>query len=115
MSGAAPSSPKSSADLDDTARVTLDKQAQWLQQYPQWKVKLQGFADDPGSAAQQTALSQKRADAVRDYLVSQGNYRRSHESQGLRARPAGVGDCAGIECTSQNRRVITNPQEVPDF
>jgi peptidoglycan-associated lipoprotein len=26
-----------------------------------------------------------------------------------------VGDCADIECTAQNRRVITNPQEEPDF
>src|SRR6478736_2011495 len=43
---------QSSAELDETARVTLDKQVQWLQQNPQWKVKLQGFADDPGSAAQ---------------------------------------------------------------
>ena len=82
---------QSSAELDDTARVTLDKQAQWLQQYPHWKVKLQGFADDPGSAAQQTTLSQKRADAVRDYLVSRGISRRSPESQGLRARPPGGG------------------------
>src|SRR5262244_2108514 len=29
---------QSSAELDDTARATLDKQAQWLGQYPQWKV-----------------------------------------------------------------------------
>ena len=63
---------KSSADSMIRRAVTLDKQAQWLQQYPQWKVKLQGFADDPGTPAQQTALSQKRADAVRDYLVAKG-------------------------------------------
>src|SRR4051812_5167138 len=52
---------QSSAALDDTARTTLDKQAQWLNQYPQWKVKLQGSADDPGAPAAQKALSQKRA------------------------------------------------------
>jgi peptidoglycan-associated lipoprotein len=40
-----------SAALDDTARVTVEKQAQWLSKYPQWPVKLQGFADDPGSDA----------------------------------------------------------------
>src|SRR6266511_2974624 len=50
---------QSSAELDETARTTLEKQAQWLRQYPSWKAKLQGFADDPGSAAQQSALSQK--------------------------------------------------------
>jgi peptidoglycan-associated lipoprotein len=105
---------ESSAELDDTARVTLDKQAQWLQQYPQWKVKLQGFADDPGSTAQQTSLSQKRADAVLNYLVSKGISAERLKAKGY-GRDRLVGDCAGIECKSQNRRVVTNPQEAPDF
>jgi peptidoglycan-associated lipoprotein len=103
-----------SADLDDTARVTLDKQAQWLQQYPQWKVKLQGFADDPGSTAQQTTLSQKRADAARDYLVSRGISADRMKAKGY-GRDRLVSDCVDIECKAQNRRVITNPQEAPDF
>jgi peptidoglycan-associated lipoprotein len=103
-----------SAALDDTARMTLDKQAMWLSDHPQWKVKLQGFADDPGSAAQQTALSQKRADAVRDYLVSKGIAKERMRAKGY-GRDRLVGDCADIECKAQNRRVITNPQEVADF
>jgi peptidoglycan-associated lipoprotein len=103
-----------SATLDDTARVTLDKQAMWLNDHPQWKVKLQGFADDPGSAAQQTALSQKRADAVRDYLAAKGIPKERMRAKGY-GRDRLVGDCADIECKAQNRRVITNPQEVADF
>lgn len=103
-----------SATLDDTARVTLDKQAMWLSEHPQWKVKLQGFADDPGSAAQQTALSQKRADAVRDYLAAKGVAKERMRAKGY-GRDRLVGDCADIECKAQNRRVITNPQEVADF
>ena len=103
-----------SATLDDTARVTLDKQAMWLSEHPQWKVKLQGFADDPGSAAQQTALSQKRADAVRDYLAAKGIPKERMRAKGY-GRNRLVGDCADIECKAQNRRVITNPQEVADF
>jgi peptidoglycan-associated lipoprotein len=103
-----------SATLDDTARVTLDKQAMWLNDHPQWKVKLQGFADDPGSAAQQTALSQKRADAVRDYLAAKGIPKERMRAKGY-GRNRLVGDCADIECKAQNRRVITNPQEVADF
>jgi peptidoglycan-associated lipoprotein len=105
---------QSSATLDDTARLTLDKQAQWLLQYPHWKVKLQGFADDPGSAAEQKTLSQKRADAVRAYLASKGVGTDRMKAKGY-GRDRLVGDCADIECTSQNRRVITNPQEEPDF
>ena len=96
--------------LDDTARVTIAKQAQWLNDNPQWQVKLQGFADDPGSDAQQLSLSQKRADAVRNELIAQG-------VAGGRAKAKGygherlVGDCAELECKAQNRRVITNLQD----
>ena len=99
-----------SAALDDTARVTIAKQAQWLNANPQWQVKLQGFADDPGSDAQQLTLSQKRADAVRNELIAQG-------VAGSRAKATGygrdrlVGACAEIECKAQNRRVVTNLQD----
>jgi peptidoglycan-associated lipoprotein len=103
-----------SAALDETAKVTLDKQAMWLNQHSDWKVKLQGFADDPGSASQQKALSQKRADAVKDYLASRGISPDRMKAKGY-GRDRLVGDCADIECQSQNRRVITNPQEAPDF
>jgi peptidoglycan-associated lipoprotein len=103
-----------SAALDETAKVTLDKQALWLNQHPQWKVKLQGFADDPGTTAEQKALSQQRADAVRDYLASKGISPDRLKAKGY-GRDRLVGDCADIECKAQNRRVITNPQEVPDF
>jgi peptidoglycan-associated lipoprotein len=88
---------QSSAELDDTARVTLEKQAQWLRQYPQWKVKVQGFADDPGSPAQQTQLSQRRAEAVRDFLASKGVSPDRMKSKGY-GRDRLVGDCADIEC-----------------
>jgi peptidoglycan-associated lipoprotein len=103
-----------SAELDSTARVTIANQAQWLNKYPQWKVKLQGFADDPGSDAQQLALSQKRADAVRNHLVAQGVAPERVKAKGY-GRDRLVGDCADIECKAQNRRVITNPQDAPDF
>ena len=37
-------------DLDDTAKVTLKAQAEWLQTYTDYKVKIQGFTDDPTQA-----------------------------------------------------------------
>lgn len=103
-----------SAELDQTAKVTLQKQAQWLQQYPQWKVKLQGFADDPGGPEQNTAISQKRADAVRTYLASLGVAPDRMLAKGY-GRDRLVQDCPDISCKAQNRRVITNPQENPEF
>lgn len=96
-----------SSELDSVAKETLDKQAAWLTRYPSWSVKIQGFADDPGSKEANTALSAKRAQAVRSYLAAQG----VAES---RMRPKGYGrerlvrDCADLSCKSQNRRVITN-------
>ena len=103
-----------SADLDDTARVTLDKQVQWLNQYPQWKIKLQGFADDPGTPTAQKSLSQRRAESVRIISLRMaslptGCWPRATAASGL------VADCADISCKSQNRRVITNPQESAEF
>lgn len=104
----------SSADLDDTARVTLDKQVQWLNQYPQWKIKLQGFADDPGTPTAQKSLSQRRAELVRNYLASHGIAPDRMLAKGY-GRERLVADCADISCKSQNRRVITNPQENAEF
>jgi peptidoglycan-associated lipoprotein len=103
-----------SAALDDTARATLDKQAQWLNQHPNWKVKLQGSADDPGSPQAQTALSQKRADAVKNYLASLGIGPERMLAKGYGREKIGD-DCPEIECKAQNRRVVTNLQENPEF
>lgn len=105
---------QASAELDDTARVTLDKQAEWLNQYPQWKVKLQGSADDPGTVAAQKSLSQKRADAVRNYLSSRGIAPERMLAKGYGRDKIGE-DCPEIECKSQNRRVVTNLQDNPEF
>jgi len=105
---------KGSAALDDTARATLDKQASWLTQYPQWKVKVQGSADDPGGIDAQRALSQQRADAVKNYLASLGVAPERMLAKGYGREKIGEA-CPEIECQAQNRRVITNLQENPEF
>lgn len=101
-----------SATLDDTAKVTLQKQAEWLNRYPNWPVKIQGFADDPGSASDNKSLSKRRADSVREYLISLGVAPDRLGTKGY-GRDRLVRDCADISCTSQNRRVITNLQDEP--
>lgn len=103
-----------SAELDETARMTIDKQAEWLRKYPHWKAKLQGSADDPGDPETQKILSQKRADAVRDYLALKGIARERMLAKGYGRDRIGA-DCPEIECQSQNRRVITNLQENAEF
>ena len=61
-----------SAELDEVAKVTLQKQADWLARYTGYKIKIEGFADDGGAADSNKTLGLKRADAVRAYLVSLG-------------------------------------------
>lgn len=51
----------------------LDKFANVVQKhYPGAKVTVEGFADPAGSVQYNLALSQRRADAVRDYITSKG-------------------------------------------
>lgn len=103
---------ENSAALDSTAKETLDKQVAWLSQYPQVQVKIQGFADDPGGESANVALSQKRADAVRNYLISRGVSANRVTSKGYGTQRK-VRDCPDLACKAQNRRVVTNPQNAP--
>jgi peptidoglycan-associated lipoprotein len=96
-----------SAELDSVARTTLDQQAAWLVKNPRWLVKLQGFADDSGSDAQQVALSQKRADAAMAYLVSKGVDAKRMWAKGY-GKDREVRACTDRSCKVQNRRVVTN-------
>ncbi len=53
-------------------RTILDRQAQWLQQYPRIGVWVAGNCDERGTEEYNLALGQRRADAGRDYLASRG-------------------------------------------
>src|SRR5579875_2451949 len=62
-----------SSDLTPQARATLDKQAQWLTNYTQYsQFTVEGHADERGTREYNIALGARRAQAVRDYLVSRG-------------------------------------------
>lgn len=98
---------ESSANLDDTARATIDNQVAFLQKYPKWFAKLQGFADDPGSAAKMTQLSQQRADAVMNYMISRGVAANRLWAKGY-GKDREVRSCSERACKVQNRRVVTN-------
>jgi peptidoglycan-associated lipoprotein len=53
-------------------RQTLDRQAQWLNRYPRVAVRVEGNCDDRGTREYNLALGGRRADAVKQYLVTQG-------------------------------------------
>lgn len=61
-----------SHQLRPDARATLEKQAQWLRQNPGVTVAVEGHADERGTRDYNLALGERRATAVRDYLVALG-------------------------------------------
>lgn len=61
-----------SAALDDDAKRILQRQAHWMRQFPELRYRIYGHTDLVGSDAYNMRLGQRRANAVRDYLVHQG-------------------------------------------
>jgi peptidoglycan-associated lipoprotein len=59
-------------DLDDPAQQTVQENANWLKANPGVAISIAGNADERGNIAYNLGLSQKRAEAVRDALVSLG-------------------------------------------
>jgi peptidoglycan-associated lipoprotein len=54
------------------AGPVLDAQAAWLGRYPAVQIRVEGNADERGTREYNLALGARRANAVRDYLVSRG-------------------------------------------
>ena len=61
-----------SAVLGADARRTLDRQAEWLRLFPEVALVLEGHADERGTREYNLALGERRANAVREYLITQG-------------------------------------------
>ncbi|MCW5725467.1 MAG: peptidoglycan-associated lipoprotein Pal [Maricaulaceae bacterium] len=59
-------------DLTPEARETLRRQAAWLNQYPGVSIQIAGNCDERGTREYNLALGHRRANAARDYLISQG-------------------------------------------
>jgi peptidoglycan-associated lipoprotein len=58
--------------LRDEAKAVLDRQAPWLQRYPQVIIRIEGNADERGTREYNLALGARRAESVRAYLASRG-------------------------------------------
>jgi peptidoglycan-associated lipoprotein len=95
-----------STELTPQARATLDKQAQWLNQYSRYAFTIEGHADERGTREYNIALGARRAQTVQAYLVSRGVMaQRMHTISYGKERPVAV--CNDISCWSQNRRAVT--------
>jgi peptidoglycan-associated lipoprotein len=99
---------ESSSELNETARVTLKKQAEWLSRYTRYKAKIEGFADDRGGADHNRELGLRRADAARAYLATLGIPQSRMRTKSFGAQKERlVHDCSDSSCKAQNRRVVT--------
>ena len=95
-----------SSSLTSEAMATLDKQAAWLNQYQNYRIMIEGHADERGTREYNIALGARRASVVVNYLVSRGVNGQRITSQSFgKERPVAI--CNDISCWSQNRRAVT--------
>lgn len=93
-----------SSTIEPQFRPTLDKVADVLDRYNQTYVDVYGHTDSTGSDAYNQSLSERRADAVAEYLSMQGVESARLEAVGY-GETQPVADNATVEGRAQNRRV----------
>lgn len=90
--------------LKPEAREKLAKVSGILLAYPDLKLQVEGYTDNIGSDEYNQKLSEERADAVRDYLVTQGVQQPNITAQGY-GKTHPVADNSTNAGRAQNRRV----------
>lgn len=94
------------SNLSREAIEVLKKQAEWLKANPDSRIIVEGHADDRGTREYNLALGERRAVAVKNYLISRGiNADRVRVISYGKERPAVVG--ANEAAWAQNRRAVT--------
>ena len=92
------------SELKSGATVNLDRLTAFMNEYPQRTASIEGYTDSMGSYEMNQSLSQRRADAVKGYLVGRGvsSTRLSASGRGENSPVADNESAAGRQ---QNRRV----------
>jgi peptidoglycan-associated lipoprotein len=92
--------------LDEATKVTLAAQARWLLANPSVRASIEGHCDERGTREYNLALGERRANATRDFLVSQGvPATRLVTTSWGKERPVATG--SNEEAWAQNRRAVT--------
>ena len=93
-------------NVQDSDKGTLQKQAAWLNKYPQVAITVEGHADERGTREYNLALGARRANAVKEVLVSMGvsTSRLQTVSYG-KERP--ICTQSAEDCWAQNRRGVS--------
>jgi peptidoglycan-associated lipoprotein len=93
-------------DLNSESKSTLERQATWLKKFGNLKITIEGHADERGTREYNLALGERRAIAVKDYLVSLGIPAGRLETISFgKERPAVLG--SDESSWTQNRRSVT--------
>ena len=94
------------SDLTPDSQATLDRQVVWLQKYRGTMVTIEGHCDERGTRNYNLALGNRRAHAVRDYLIASGidPNRLNTKSYG-KERPVAFG--SDEASWAQNRRAVS--------
>ncbi len=92
--------------LTPEGQATLDGQSRWLLDNTDYNAVIEGHADEQGTREYNLALGARRADTVRNYLISRGvaGNRLRVVSYG-KERPVQL--CSDEGCYNQNRRAVT--------
>jgi peptidoglycan-associated lipoprotein len=92
--------------LTAEAESILAAQAGWLMANPDYNATIEGHADEQGTREYNLALGARRANAAREYLISQGvaGNRVKTVSFG-KERPLEI--CSAESCYAKNRRAVT--------
>ncbi|WP_407492272.1 peptidoglycan-associated lipoprotein Pal [Pseudooceanicola sp. MF1-13] len=92
--------------LSDEARLTLNAQANWLMANPDYTAVIEGHADEQGTREYNLALGGRRANAAREYLITQGvPASRLRTVTYGKERPIEI--CSTEACYTKNRRAVT--------
>lgn len=93
-------------NIDSTDAGALQSQAQYLGQYSQISITIEGHADERGTREYNLALGERRANAAKNYLVSVGiaSSRIATVSYG-KERPEALG--SNPEAWARNRRAAS--------
>lgn len=95
-----------SVDIDPQARAILDTQAQWLTQYANVRITIEGHCDERGTREYNLALGDRRANSAKNYLVARGiSAERITTISYGKERPLAMGSDEGA--WAQNRRAVT--------
>ena len=92
------------SELKSGATVNLDRITTFMNEYPNRTAAIEGFTDNMGSEEMNQSLSERRADAVKRYLVGQGVGSARLTSSG-RGENSPVADNESAAGRQQNRRV----------